>query len=75
LSIKEVRWNNGDGEGAGDLILFGKVFNKYQGMLLIIINKRILAAVRFFIGCHIVLGDRWCDDDIQDAPASTDGKC
>jgi hypothetical protein len=39
LSIKEVRWNNGDGEGAGDIIFFGKGYNNYQGMLLIIIRR------------------------------------
>jgi hypothetical protein len=56
--------------------LFGKVFNKYQGMLLIIINKRILAAVVFFYRMsHIVLGGRWCDNDIPNARASIDGKC
>jgi len=42
------RWNNGDRVGAVDLIFFGKVYNNCQGLVLIIVNKRILAAVRFF---------------------------
>ena len=29
LCIQEIRWGNGDVEGASDLILFGKVCNNY----------------------------------------------
>jgi hypothetical protein len=30
LSIQEIKWSNCDAEGAGDKILFGKVYDNYQ---------------------------------------------
>jgi len=78
-SIPEVRWNNGDGEVTDDFIFFGKGYNNYERLVLFIIHKRILAAVKGveFVSdrlSHVVLGVRWCDDDVPNVPAPTEGK-
>jgi len=65
LSIQDIRWNNGDVEGAGDLIFFGKRYNNFQRRELFIVSNRILAAyingqlialfIIFFNISHIVI--------------------
>jgi hypothetical protein len=68
LSIQEIRWSNGDGEGADDLIFFDKRYNNYLRRVAFFVQKgiRVLAAVQGVEVVsdgmsHIVLGGRWCD--------------
>jgi hypothetical protein len=76
LSIQEVRWSRGDGEGAGDLIFFRQWYKTSQWGLTFFANQRVVSAVKKVefvsaIMSHIVLGGWWFCDDIPNVPTPT----